>query len=106
MRNSAALYTPATGSGGRSHLQSTQTGRSQHGPKSYLKSTDSLRHGLLGPQVSALASSYNVCTEVSPGLTWRHEVKPAETLTLALYKGTCAQPVSCHMGGGQGRNGT
>lgn len=105
MRNSAALYTPATGSDGRSHLQSTQTGRSQHGPKSYLESTASIHHGLLGPQVSALTSAYSVCTEASPGLAWRPEVEPAEMLTLALYKGTCAQPNCLLSHGRRGREG-
>lgn len=43
MRNSAVLYTPATGSDGRTHLQSTQTGRSQKGPKRDLESTASIQ---------------------------------------------------------------
>lgn len=41
MKNSAALYTLATGSDGRSRLQRTQTGQCQQGPKSSLERTAS-----------------------------------------------------------------
>lgn len=108
MRNSAALYTPATGSDGRSRLQSTQTGRSQHGPKSYLESTVSIE-----PSAGTTRLAHSPFPTVygkKPRLLehgGRPEVESAEMLIPALHKGYLCPglTVSCHMGG-RGREGT